>query len=285
MKITHVNMYSSDDEEVTESITFRLSQGHTTDAYIARQIIGLDPDDIVPKFYGFDISGKGKFFDFSLKARLIVIRLVLNPRFRIDESYSDIRDTLYKIISSNRYGEVIMHFNAGATTVCKITGMITKFEVPYFNEIPEVQISVRCDDPMFRAINPVDYAPGEFDTTNPVTIPDSISTAPHGFAFQVTVNAAIPSFTIQDDPTTPEWMFKVTPSGGFLVGDVLYFSSEFSNKYLYIMRGSTKIPLMDTLDPTSVWPILFPGQNIFTFVDIASMTWNDLNYYPAYWGV
>jgi hypothetical protein len=278
-------MYSSDEDEVTESITFRLAQGKPTDRYIARTILGLDPDDIIPKFYGFGLDGKSKFFDSVLKARLVVIRLVLNPRFRIDESYSDIRDALYKVISANRTGNVVLHFNAGATTVCKTSGFVTKFEVPYFNEVPEVQITVRCDDPMFRAINPVDYSPGEFDTTNPVTIPDSISTAPHGFEFQVTINATIPSFTIQDDPTTPNWSFKVTPSGGFLAGDKLYFSSEFSKKALYYVRGANTVQLMDTLNPASIWPILFPGQNIFYFMDIANMTWNDLSYYPAYWGV
>jgi hypothetical protein len=285
MKITHVNLYSSDQDETTESITFRLAQGKPTDRYIARTILGIDPEDVIPKFYGFALNGNGKFYDAVLKERLIVIRLVLNPRFRIDESYSDIRDALYKVILANRFGLVTLHFNAGATTVCRASGRVIKFEVPYFNEVPEVQITVKCDDPMLRAINPVDYAPGEFDTANPVTIPDSISTAPHGFTFDVTINAAIPTFTIQDDPTTPTWMFKITPAGGFLAGDRLYFSSEFSNKYLYIVRGANTIQLMDTMNPTSIWPILFPGQNIFHFVDLASMTWNSLTYYPAYWGV
>jgi hypothetical protein len=182
-------------------------------------------------------------------------------------------------------GRVFLHFRSGATTVAKIEGFITKFEASYFTETPEVQLTVRCDDPMFRAINPVDYSQNEFPTSNPVIIPDSISTAPHGFTMAVTFTSATPSFTIQDDPTNPEWHFTVTPNGGFLVGDELYISSEFSNKELYLVRGGNTVQLMDVITPDSMWPILFPGATTFHFVNLAQITWNFLEYYPAYWGV
>jgi hypothetical protein len=282
MRVTAVEMYSPN---FTEIITFSLRDYDPTARYIVRNIVGLDAEEIVPKFYGFGLNTKPKFYDFGLSAREIVIRIVLNPDFRSDESYSDVRDTLYRSISATRTGMTALHFKSGGTVVSKISGFITKFEVPYFVKLPEVQLTVRCDDPMFRGINPVIFAPAEMKTTNPILIPDSLSTSPHGFSMQLTFKATAPSFTIQDVPTNPEWKFKVTPSGGFLSGDVLYFSSDYSNKYLYMVRAGTTTHLLDRLEPTSIWPILFPGANSFHFVDIASFNWNTVEYYAAYWGV
>jgi hypothetical protein len=282
MRVTSVTLYADPGEEV---ITFSLSQADPRAQYIVRNMVGLDAEELIPKFYGSGLYTKPKFFDFGLKAREIVTRIVLNPRIRIDESYSDIRDELYRAISATRTGLVTMHFNSGATTVSKISGFITKFEVPYFTQLPEVQITIRCDDPMFRAINPVIFDPPDLSVTNPIIIADSLSTAPHGFSMRITFKAAAPSFTIQDVPTNPEWKFKVIPSGGFLNGDVLHFSSDYANKYLYMIRGGITTYLIDRVEPQSIWPVIFPGANTFHFVDIASFNWSMLEYYAAYWGV
>lgn len=282
MRLTSVSLYS---DNLSEAITFSLRHSDPSNRYIVRNMVGLDAEDIVPKYYGQGLVSKARYYDFGLKARDIAMRVVLNPNFRIDEAYSDIRDELYKTISASRTGQVILHFLSGGTTVARIAGFITRFEASHFVERPEVQITIRCDDPMFRAINPVIMLPAELKTTNPVFIPDSLSTAPHGFEMQVTFKATAASFTVQDVQNNPDWKFKVTPSGGFLSGDVLYFSSDYSNKYLYMVRGGTTTHLMDRIDPTSIWPILFPGQNEFWFVDLASINWNQVKYDAAYWGV
>lgn len=282
MRLTSIEMYASN---LSEAITFSLRDRDASATYMVKGIVGLDAEDIIPKFYGFGTQTKSRFYDFGLKPREIVIRVVLNPRFNLDESYSDIRDELYRAISATRAGQIVLHFNSAGTLVARIYGFITKFEVPYFVQLPEVQLTVRCDDPTFRAVNPVEFKAAQLPTVNPVLIPDGLSTAPHGFSLQVTFKATAASFTIQDVPTNPDWKFKVTPNGGFVSGDVLYLSSDYSNKTLYMVRGGTTTYLMDRIEPTSVWPILFPGQNSFHFVDIASINWNLVQYYAAYWGV
>ena len=284
MRVTSVDMYSATFEE---AISFSLQGSDPNAQYMIRTIIGLDADDIVPKFYGWGIGGENRFYDFSLKPRDVVLRVVLNPRAKLEETYSEIRDDLYRTISANRTGIVKLHFNSGATTVSSITGSIVKFESAYFNKLPEVQITIRCNDPIFKAINPVIFGPTELFTTNPVHIPDSLSTAPHGFTAQFTFKTATPTFTIQDDPTTPEWKFKINwgANGQFEVGDVLYLSSEYSNKYIYIIRAGVTIQLANLIEPTSLWPILFPGQNEFYIPEIDTFDWNELKYYASYWGV
>lgn len=281
MRVTDVSIYSNN----IETVSFSTSKSDPDAQFMVRDMTGLDSEDLVPRFYGFGKQTKTKFYDFVMKPRNVVIRFVLNPRFNLDESYSDIRDTLYRSISSARSGLIYLHFNSGGSTVARISGFITKFEVPYFTPLPEVQLTVRCDDPVFRGINPVSYKVTELKTVNPIIVPDSISTAPHGFSFQVTFKTATPQLTIQDQATNPDWIFKVIPAGGFLVGDVLNFSSDFVNKQVYITRGTTTIYLVDKITPDSIWPTIFPGMTTLYFLEIANFTWNKLEYFPTYWGV
>ncbi len=282
MRVTGVDLYSALSEE---AITFSLGETNPTSQYQVKTIVGLDAEELIPKFYGKGLESSSKFYDFSLKPRLIVIRVVLNPRFNLGESPSDVRDELYRTISANRTGMVVLHFRSGGTIVSIIQGSIAKFEVPYFNKLPEAQITVQCNDPMFRAINPVVFEPDDIGVLETVSVPDSLSTAPHGFTMQATFTDDPDEFTIQDVDTDPDWKFKVAPLGGFEVGDVLYISTEYANKQVYIVRGVDTIQLIDRIEPGSIWPIVFPGRNTFYFVNKAAFDWNSLEYYAAYWGV
>lgn len=281
MRVTDVSIYSNN----IETVSFSLSQSDPSAQFMVRDMTGLDDDELVPRFYGFGKQTKTKFYDFVLKPRIIVIRFVLNPRFNLDESYSDVRDVLYKSISSARSGLVYIHFNSGGATVARVSGFITKFEVPFFTPLPEVQLTIRCDDPVFRGINHVSYPPAKIKTTNPIIIPDDLSTAPHGFSFQVTFKAASPQLTIQDQVTNPDWLFKIVPSGGFLTNDILNFDSTYVNKQVYLTRGGVVTYLIDKITPDSIWPTLFPGSTTLYFLEIANFNWNKFEYYPAYWGV
>jgi hypothetical protein len=138
---------------------------------------------------------------------------------------------------------------------------------------------------MFRGINPVRLETAAIPTTNPLLIADSQSTAPHGFTGQVTITAPIPSFTIQDKATTPNWKLSILPSGGFLAGDVLFFSSDYNVKNLYLTRSGANTYLIDKIENGSVWPVIFPGRNELFFVDLGKFTWNFIEYHTAYWGV
>ena len=286
MRLTTVHLYA-DNEEATGvcALTFSLRDADPTAQYQVRAIIGLDAEEIIPKFYGFGLVTKGRFYNMGMNAREIVLRVILNPRFGINETYSDVRDEIYRAISATRTGQVVLHFNSGASTVARIFGFITKFEVGYFNQLPEVQLTVKCDDPMFRALNPVIYKQADLAAGSQITIADSLSTSPHGFTMLVTYTDNFGNFTIQDKVSSPDWTFVVTPPGGFLAGDKLYFSSEFTNKYLYMVRGGVTTRLMDRIQPQSIWPTIFPGANTFVLPAIGLFSITELKFYAAYWGV
>lgn len=281
MRVTGIEL-SSDNANV---FSFGLNAVSMTDKYLAKTIIGLDADEVVHKFYGFGSRTGSKFYNFSLTKREIVMRIVLNPNYSINESYSDIRDEMYRAISSSRGGLITLLMTAGGAAVATISGFITKFEVPYFSNIPELQITLRCDDPMLRAFNPIIMDVNDLSNSNPILVSDSLSTAPHGLALKCTFTAQTNTFVIQDQAADPDWVFTVTPLVPFPVGSSLYLSSEFGNKYLYVIAGGVTTYLMDRITPGSIWPVVFPGGNEFHFAQIANFTWDNITHYPAYWGV
>jgi hypothetical protein len=281
MKITDISLYSSG----VETISFGMRDLDPSARFVIRDITGLDAEDLIPVFYGVGIQSNAKFYQFAMKDREIVMRITLNPLFKLDENYSTIRDELYKAISSSRSGLVTILFSSNGTAVAKASAHITKFEGVYFTQLPEVKITLSCDDPMFRAVATTVLDPTQLKETNPVIVSDGLSTAPHGFSFKAKFVATSPTFTIQDDPSNPEWQFVVTPAGGFLVNDNLFFSSEKSQKYLYIDRAGVKTHLMDKVAPTSIWPLIFPGTNSFIIPEISKIDWVYLEFDAAYWGV
>src|SRR6478736_1977443 len=181
MRVTNITL-NANEEEVAE---FAFRNPKSTGTYVAKAIVGLDADEIVPKFYGFSLDGSQRFFDRSQKKRDVVMRIALNPRRVINETYSDLREEIYKAVASNRTGEVELHFYSGATLVAYLSGYLTKIEVPHTTKTPEMQITIHCDQPFLRAVNPVRLEANHISATNPVVIADSLSTAPHGFKFVV----------------------------------------------------------------------------------------------------
>ena len=245
MRVTGVEL-SSDNANI---FTFGTSEVASTDKYLIKTIVGLDADELNRKFYGFGAQSNSKFYRYGVTKREIVLRVVLNPNYSINESFSEIRDELYRTISASRTGLINLLFTGGGAALATISGYISKFEVPYFSKTPELQITIQCPDPMLRGYSPVEYDQGEIASQNPLIISDSLSTAPHGFSFSVEFVSNTTEFVIQDEETSPEWTFRIIPSGGFYAGDTLYMSSEYGNKKLYIDRLGEITPLMDRIEP------------------------------------
>lgn len=250
--------------------------------YNVKEIDGLDADGIVAKFYGVSANSNEQFYNLSQDKRDIIVRIGLKPVFA-NQSYSDLRDALYKMIASSRTGLIQLQFKNETGVVAVISGWVQKFEAPQFAKEPVVNITIKTDDPMLKAPDPVNVNVAGLDPADTL-ISDLVSTAPHGLDFQMTFSAATATLAITD-PLDPSWSFGVTPAGGFLAGDVLHFSSDPKNKALYIVRGIATIYLADVLTPGSIWPVIFPGDNHLAFATPANMHWTAISYYPTFWGV
>lgn len=253
--------------------------------YLTKAIIGLDADEIVPKFYAFGLVNREKFYDYTLPPRNVVVRAVLNPNYGNNEQNSDLRDELYRAISSARDSSLMMVFKNGAVSVAQLTGNITKFEVPHFSVVPEIQMTIKCKDPILRAITFVLMDHDDIGPVHPFEITDAISTYPHGLVFEAVLQEAHPTFVLQDKETNPNWKFELAPQGGFLAGDILRVSSEFGDKYMTLERGGVVTPQIDFFTFGSLWPMIYPGYNEFFSNYSGQIHWNSVSYRPAFWGV
>lgn len=280
MKVTSVELQPSGSTNV---LTLSFKDHKRQNPFNVKAIDGLDADEILPKFNpGFGSTPTAKYFDLAMPDRNIAMLIELNPKFSVGESFSSLRDQLYKMIAASRTGYVDIRFLNGVSTVAVISGFIVKLESVPFNKDQELKLTVNCEDARLRSPELIHMDLTGFVNAT-ANIADTTSTAPHGFRFEVEFASSVASFTIEDTPST-ETLFHVEPADGFLALDKLYFSSEVGNKYLYVISGGVTKHLADAIDPTSVWPMLYPENNYFTFLP-ADADFLDIAYYTTYWGV
>lgn len=288
MRVNSITVIANDEEIFDLS----LRMPDPTEKFFAKAVLGLDAEELNPKFYGFGLQGGLKFYDFSLPPREVVMRVVLNPNYKLNERYSDLRDELLRAIASNRTGELTLILKNGAISVSQIKGQVTKFEVPHFSKVPELQLTIKCEDAIFRGVTTTKHTAADLALpgaiilgTNGRRVTDAVSTAPHGCLMKFTFTAPTPTFIIQDKVTAPNWQFSVSPSGGFLNGDVLHVSSEYMNRYVNIVRGGSTLTQANRVAAGSLWPLLFPGANEFYTNISTGFTWTEVSHKTAYWGV
>ena len=275
MKTTEIGFWSND----SEVIRFNLIGPDVRNPYTIKSITGLDADEIVPQYYSSGLVSGNKFNELALSPREITVRIDMKPNYRANQHPADLRGKILKAIASSRTGTVQMRFYDGGICWGAITGFITKFENPVTTRDTEVQFTIRCPDPILRSLTITSQIVSELDLDYPI-LTDPVSTSPHGFKLKLTFTGSINPFIIQDDEL--DWLFKINYA--FLSGDELYFSSEFGDKYLYRIRSAVTLNLMDVLDPDSIWPMLFPGENTFN-VNTTSFNWNDVYWYETHWGI
>lgn len=281
MRVTSVELHPSGSSDVVVT-SFRDPAG--SNPYNMKSMTGLDASDgIAPQFYGNSGSSATGFYNMSMQKRNVVLNITLNPQPALGKSYSDLRDDLYRMIGSSRTGQIQVRFLNETGVVAAISGFIVKAESDLFTKQPTVQLSLSAVDPMLKALDPVIVPIVGLNPANFV-VSDPISTAPHGFSFTADIVEPISSLAIKD-PNDRSWSFEVVPSGGFLAGDELNFSSDPKVKTLYVVRAGAELYLADVITPGSVWPIMFPGDNNFFFTNPANIIIVDFQYYPTYWGV
>lgn len=280
MRVTSVELHPAGSTAV-QVLSFR--DPRRGNPYNVKEITGLDADSIVPKYYGVSGNSNEAFYNLTLEKRDIVMRVQLKPAFA-NQSYSDLRDALYKIIASSRTGLVEIQFKNENGVQATLFGWVRKMESPQFTKTPEVALTFETQDPMLKAPDPVNVVVAGLNTAD-TNIQDLVSTAPHGFDFTATFTANVASVVITDPLNPTAWSFGVTPDGGFLTGDVLHLSSDPKNKQLYLVRGGVTTYLADKIVSGSVWPVMFPGDNHFAMTGAASINWTSISYYPTFWGV
>lgn len=281
MNITSVEFHP---EGSTQVVVLSFRDPRRLNPYNIKGLEGLDVDEVRPRHYSGSGSLGKKFQNLSPGKKEVVALIELNPNFATNDTYSDLRDDLYRMIQSSRTGMVQIQFKYGSSVVAAISGFVSKLESALMTQTPSVQITFDCGNAMLKAPIPVDVDISDLEP-DAFTLTDMVSTSHHGFAMNINIIDPMATFTMTD-PGDPDWVFTVSPVGGFEDNDILSFSSDFDGKYLLIIRGVTPIFLGDVLTQGSVWPLIFPGrENNFALANPEKLVLLDVTYYPTFWGV
>ncbi len=89
MRVTNINIKAPNSNNVV-NLSFR--DPTSQNPYVAKTIVGLDADEITPKFYGISDLSNEKYYDLSLKNRDVIMKIGLNPNVTLGKSYSELRD-------------------------------------------------------------------------------------------------------------------------------------------------------------------------------------------------
>lgn len=280
MKIDRVEIHS-DGVDSVGTLSFADPERHNP--YNVKSIMGIDADEIISQYYGASGTANERYYALSVQQRDVIMRVELNPDFTENQTVSDLRDELYRMIASSRTGLVELWFAYDEEVIAVLSGFITKLETNHFDKTQEVTLTLRTKEPMLKAQTET-VLETEGTDLSALTVVDNKSTAPHGFKMEISF-IADQDFFILSSTTDAGWAFQIEPFLGFEAGDVLHFSSEKNNKYLYIVRDEDTIHVADRVLAESIWPIIFPGENIFTMYNYENMVLEALSHYPTYWGI
>lgn len=318
MKITNVRIFA---DRISDPIVLSFRDPSSQLPYTVKSIRGLDADDINRRFYTSAIEGTTLeelgsdpvlFHELFLDQRQLVVFVGLNPDWEDEETYSDLRDRLYKMIASSRSGKLKLQFFDGETGKAQIEGYISKFEAGLFSRSPEVQFTIDCPDPFLRGINPVTWVRTEqmpVQNANGYTVIDDVSTAPHGMTIKISCQGALQYIDVKGGHRTAEgadlelilpgsegWDFQIKRFGSedlFTTDDEVIIQNEFKGKVVSRKRGINLLYLADRLSRRSLWPMMFPGENKYWIRDHNSRTYPTLawcrfetvTYRHAFWGI
>lgn len=266
------------------SIVSYLDTRARTDRYVLTGATGLSVDEIQNLGYTATIGNTyTRFQSMAPSKRVMVFKFRLNPKWELMDSYSSLRDHLYKMISGSRDGRVTVAFRLGPVVVAEALGSVAKFENDLFSNNQEVTLTIECQNAIFSSPESV-LVDTETMPSGTIQITDSLSTAPHGLYLRgVCVGEPFPYFAIVDEAYT--WMFWLSLSsiGGFIAGDIITISNVGSDKHISLERDGNTYNVAQVLLPSSVWPMIFPGEN--SFVHSGTVDWEEVSYKHTYWGV
>lgn len=290
MNVTSIHLYSNLDYTApsVKHAEFNLVNVNKSDSYIIKGMTGLDVEEVIHRYYANNVDNNLNYYNAVMNPRTVVMAVRLNPQYQYGETPELLRRNLQKMISYTRNSLIELRFMNGTTHISSLYGLITKFESALFSADPEIQITFRCDQPLFLAPTETSVSVSGV-RTDTKSWTDNLSTAPHGFKMQISLPSKNTNYIkIQgiSGQTVSPFNFVIDLP---FVNSELYFSSEINNRYLYVISGGNTYNLANEIDSFSIWPMMYPGETSIE-IDTDPLTTNDfvfqsITYRPAYWGL
>jgi Phage tail protein len=245
-----------------------------SDIYILKNAMGLGPPEVDVSIVN-TLNAGGFYQGRRPQPREIVLHIGLNPNYGIDQTASDLRQTLYGMLTPGLTDNVRIDIMNDDIVLANTTGYVKKLEISPFSNTPEVQMTLACLQQYFLAPVPLYLEPP--DKANPLI--DNVGTAPAGFHMELTFTAAVTNWTLTDPIGT-----KMHIVYNFASGDTLIIDTRPGNRGIWVRRNSVLTNIIYALSTDSIWYMLHGGDNVFT-TSSQAFNWGDLFYLPQYWGI
>jgi len=255
-------------------VDFPIIGAKPTDTYICKSVDGLGPPEVDVSIAD-TLNAGGVYQGRRPQSREIVALIGLNPDYTAGEVPSDLRSSLYGLLTPGYADNVVVQIVNVEEVLASTTGYVSKMEINPFSKDPEVQITIPCLQQYFQAVDTLFVEPSDKD--NPEI--ENVGTAPAGFHMEVNFTADLSSWTLSDISGK-----KMKFDYAFLDGDLLAFDTRPGVRGVWLTRDSVTTNIIYALSSDSTWYMLHGGVNAF-ITSSNSFDWGDVFYLPQYWGI
>jgi hypothetical protein len=275
---------------LTPGVAFNPNGSASTDLIHVRSISGLGAADATIDSTPYGTIDGATITGATVNLRNIVLTLGFRPDVPSGKSVSILRDEVYRYFMPKSY--VTLTFERLGQPTVRISGMVEKLEPNHFSNDPEVQVSILCADPNFRATTPTVVTgtclQASDNNAGNYTLIDYAGNVPTGVALTIEGNTASLADSWHLVTAAPLIQdFYIYAYVLTNTNDVLYSSID-GEKYF---KDSGNDSLLNRVVDGSDWIKLHPGSNLFAFaaenLTIASNdrpTWT-MTYYARFGGI
>lgn len=241
--------------------------------YIVKSITGLEAPDLSD----FETERNAHNNFGALTERAISALIVLNPANSEGKTVSELRDHLYRFISSVGKFGVEVQLMDGDNHIASVRGRFTGLETDLFSNTSQAVVTIVCPNPIFAATEPEEFLfSSNYD--------DGKSTAPRGLMFAVNILEEASEFILTSYSELAVHSFKINQN--FEAESAIVVSSIYGNIFAYYTTdGVSYESVVNRIPKDSVFPALYPGINNFEIDDSSNFEVAQALQYPSYWGV
>lgn len=266
------------------TITFPLREVAEDYPYILVASTGLGPPEeltpAVQDFHMFGAQAGTANVHMVSERREVVFRVGLNPNFGSEQSYSSLRDEIYKLIASDSQGYVTLELLNGNTLVAYAVGRFGRVEATHFVEQPELQVTIRFEkeNVVFRGDETI-VAPS-FGNSPLALVYEG--TAPTPMKIKSSFYGNRNDWYIRDI-IGPNWTFMVIYD--FLTGDELEVDTDSTNFHVLLTRNSVTTEITQHVVAGEAFvPLIYPGVNNYDWPN-SGYAIDEISYLNRYWGI
>ena len=256
------------------AVDLRIIGALPSDPYILKSADGLGPTEVVVSITD-TLNAGGVYQGRRPQGREIVLHISLNPDFKVGQTVSDLRTTLYGMLTPGPNESILVQIMNDRDVLMQTVGYVKKLEIVPFTSDPEVQLTIACPKQYFEAPTILYVNPGSQATP----IIPNVGTAPTGFHIEFVITLGVRNFTFTDAQGN-----KMEVLYDFVLGDRLIFDTRPGKRDISLIRSGSTINLLYAFTPESIWHMLYAGDNAFT-TSTQVFTWGDVYYMPEYWGI